>query len=287
MGFFASRRYYSEHGSSASRVRALAKRCRMAAIICPVEDGQAGDAECFIKRGEVACHRLKLEAKESVERATHAEAERDAARHEAAMAKMQIEGAINTRAHVEFELARVQRALAVVENARLRAEFERGVTQEALVVAREACRKAEEENSRLTDERLALVMELGTIKYDFDAFREKVVAVREMMEAEFDASGDTLFNYGYGCCVFTHNICRSKPQIPDGMSDPTVPLTLEFFANPRCPPSISSATPTPDPAIVSNEQCLKNSLTAAGEEATLPMGPPASSDSKVEDAIVN
>ena len=70
----------------------------------------------------------------------------------------------------------------------------------------EACRKAEEEKSRLTDERLALVMELGTIKDDFATFREKVVADREMMEAEFDVSGDTLFNYGYGCCVFTHNI---------------------------------------------------------------------------------
>ena len=44
---------------------------------------------------------------ESAERATWAEAERDAVRHEAAMAKLQIEGAINTRAHVESELTRV------------------------------------------------------------------------------------------------------------------------------------------------------------------------------------
>ena len=141
-------------------------------------------------------------------------------RHEAAMAKLQIEGAVNTQAQVESELARVQRALAVVENARLKAESEHGVAQEALAVAGEACRKAEEENSCLADERLALVMELGTIKDDFSAFREKVVADREKMEAEFDASGDTLFNYGYGCCVFMHNICGSKPQIPDEMPDP-------------------------------------------------------------------
>ena len=103
-------------------------------------------------------------------------------------------------------------------------------------MAGEACTKAEEENNCLTDERLALIMELGTIKDDFVAFREKSAADREAMEAEFDASSDTLFNYGYGCCVFTHNICGSKPQIPDGMSDPSVPLTPEFFANPRCPP---------------------------------------------------
>ena len=66
-------------------------------------------------------------------------------------------------------LAQVQRALAVTENARLKAESERGVAQEALAVVGEACRKAEEENSRLADERLALVMELGTIKDDFAA----------------------------------------------------------------------------------------------------------------------
>ena len=92
-------------------------------------------------------------------------------------------------------------------------ESERGVAQEALAVAGEACRMEEEDNSHLADERLALVMELGTIKDDFTAFREKAVANRETMEAEFDASGDTLFNYDYGCCVFTHNICGRKPQI--------------------------------------------------------------------------
>ena len=165
---------------------------------------------------------------------------------------------------MESELTRAQRALAVVKNARLRAESERGVAQEALVVAGEAYRKAEEENSHLTNERLALVMELRTIKDDFAAFREKAVADRETMEAEFDASDDTLFNYGYGCCVLTHNICGSKPQIPYGMPDLLVPLTPEFFANPRCPPSISSAAPAPDPAAVSKEQCPKNSPTAAG-----------------------
>ena len=127
------------------------------------------------------------------------------------MTKLVTEGAVNTRAQIESELAQVQRALALVENAHQRAESEHGVAQEALAMAGEACRKAEEENGRLTDERLALIMELGTITDDFAAFQEKAVADRETMEAEFDVSGDTLFNYGYGCCVFTHNIRRSKP----------------------------------------------------------------------------
>ena len=175
------------------------------------------------------------------------------------MAKLEIEGAINTRAQVEFELTQVQCALAVEDGARLKAEFEREAAQKALFLAGEAYMKAEEENNRLTDERLSLILELGTIKDDFATIREKAVVDREAMEAEFDASDDMLFNYVYGCCVFTHNICGSKPQISDGMSDPSVPLTPEFFSNPRCPLSTSSAVPTPDPATVSREERLENS----------------------------
>ena len=53
MGFFAGRRCYSKHGALASRVQALAEGCQTTATICPVENGQAGDAECFIKEGRV------------------------------------------------------------------------------------------------------------------------------------------------------------------------------------------------------------------------------------------
>ena len=113
----------------------------------------------------------------------------------------------------------------VAKSACLKAESEHEVAQKALSLAGEACTKADEENNRLTDEQLSLFLELGTIKDDFAALREKVVADREAMEAEFDASGDTLFNYGYGCYVFTHNIRGRKPQIHNGMSDPLIPLT--------------------------------------------------------------
>ena len=162
---------------------------------------QSGMAEremqrASLKKAELACHRLELEVKESVERAAWVEAERDATCHEAAMAKLATEGAVNTRAHIESELALVQCALTLAENARQRAESEHGAARKALALTGEACRKAKEENGHLTNKRLALIMELGTIKDDFVAFREKVVADRETMEAEFDASGDTLFNYG-------------------------------------------------------------------------------------------
>ena len=96
-----------------------------------------------LKEVELTCRRLELETKESAEKAARAEAERDAVHHEAAMAKLQIEGVVNTRAQVESELARVRCALAVVENARLKAKSEHGVAQEALAIAGEACKKAE------------------------------------------------------------------------------------------------------------------------------------------------
>ena len=62
---------------------------------------QSGMAEremqsASLKEAELVCRRLELRAKKSTERAARAEAERDAARHEAAMAKLKIEGVVNT-----------------------------------------------------------------------------------------------------------------------------------------------------------------------------------------------
>ena len=62
---------------------------------------QAGLAEremesASLKKAELACRRLELEARESVEGAIRAKNERDVACHEAVMAKLATEGAINT-----------------------------------------------------------------------------------------------------------------------------------------------------------------------------------------------
>ena len=44
-----------------------------------------------------------------------------------------------------------------------------------------------------------------------------------------------IFNYGYGCCAFAHNICGSQPLVPDGIPNMSNSLPPEFFINPRCP----------------------------------------------------
>ena len=72
-------------------------------------------------------------------------------------------------------------------------------------------------------------MELGAIKEDFAAFRAKSYAENLAMEAEFDARSDVIFDYGYGCCAFTHDIRGSKPMIPVGMPGTSLPLPPNFL----------------------------------------------------------
>ena len=184
---------------------------------------------------ESKSRRLESEAREAVERAVRAEEERDAAHHEVAMAQLEIEATGSARAQVESELARVQCALAASEDARQKVEYELDRAQQALAASGEAWRKAEEEASRLTDERVSLLVELGASKDELSAFRAEASKEKKALEAEFDSSFEDIFNYGYGCCAFAHNICGSKPGIPDGMPDTSKPLPPEFFVNPRCP----------------------------------------------------
>ena len=145
---------------------------------------------------------------------------------------------------MEFELIWVQRALTASEGVMLKAETELYSVQQALAAAREACRKAKEEICRLTNDRLSLIMELGADKEELAAFWAKETTKRKAMEEEFDASSDVIFNYGYDCCAFAHDICGSKPMILAGMPDTSELLRLEFFINPRCPLSASSDPPS-------------------------------------------
>ena len=142
----------------------------------------------------------------------------------------------------------------------------------------EARRKADEENNLLMDERLSLLMELEVTRDDFVAFREKALAKKMTMEAEFDASSDLIFNYGYGYCAFAHNICGSEPLIPIGMPDTSTPLTPEFFVNPQCPSSSSSAFPAVEPVETFEEDSSAKDLPATKGGVDIPLGSLARSD---------
>ena len=67
------------------------------------------------------------------------------------------------------------------------------------------------------------------------ALRAQVLKEKKALEEAYEEGFDVIFNYGYGCCAFAHNICGSQPVVPDGMPDTSKPLSPEFFFNPRCP----------------------------------------------------
>ena len=42
---------------------------------------------------------------------------------------------------------------------------------------------------------------------------------KEAKEEDYKKALELIFAYGYGCCVFKHNICGDNPEVPNGMPD--------------------------------------------------------------------
>ena len=118
-----------------------------------------------------------------------------------------------------------------------------------------------------------MVIGLGATKEDFAALWEKSSTEKLALEAEFDASGDVIFNYGYDCCAFTHNIRWSKPLIPARMPEASTTLTPDFFMNPRCPPCSSSVLPATDLVEITGEDFPAKDLSAVEGGVDIPSGP--------------
>ena len=113
--------------------------------------------------------------------------------------------------------------------ARARVESELARVQNASVVAEEARQKADNEVSHLTDKRVSLLLELGTCKNETFAVRVEALRENEALREAYKGGLDVIFNYGYGCCAFAHNIFGSYPVVLEVMSDTSKPLSLEFF----------------------------------------------------------
>ena len=101
----------------------------------------------------------------------------------------------------------------------------------------EAKRKAEAETVRLEVERTSLLLELGEVKNKVSFLQSQAGKDKEAMEKDYQKALEVIFSYGYGCCMFKHNICESQPEVLDGMPDSSNPLPPDFFTNSRFSPA--------------------------------------------------
>ena len=109
--------------------------------------------------------------------------------------------------------------LVVVEagDARAWVEDDLAMVQDALAIAKEAKRKAEAETTLLKIERTSLMLELGAAKDEVSSLQSQASKDKEGLEEDYQKALEVIFAYGYGCCMFKHNICGSQPKVPNGM----------------------------------------------------------------------
>ena len=67
----------------------------------------------------------------------------------------------------------------------------------------------EDKASSLADERVSLLLELGTYKDEVFVIRVEALKEKKALQKAYEEGFDVIFSYGYGCCDFAHNICRS------------------------------------------------------------------------------
>ena len=96
---------------------------------------------------------------------------------------------------------------------------------------------------------------------------------KSALEVEFDASSDVIFDYGYGCCAFAHDIRGSKPMISARIPDTSTPLPPEFFVNPRCPLSSLFVLPAAEPVETTGEDLPVKDLPTIEEGVDILPGP--------------
>ena len=141
---------------------------------------------------------------------------------------------------MEGDLARVQDALAA--------------TEEARAVAEKAKRKAEAEATRLDVDISPTRDWGGQGRGILSPLRSR--QRQGTMEEDYQKALEVIFSYGYGCCVFKHNICGDPPEVPNGMPDSSDPLPPKFFVSHRCPPvqaTIEDTTVEEHPSEVAKE----------------------------------
>ena len=112
------------------------------------------------------------------------------------------------------------------------------------MVAEEARRRTEVETTCLKVERTSLLLESRAAKDEVSSFQFHIRKDKEAMKEDYQKSLELIFAYGYGCCIFKHNICGDHPEVPNDMPDSSNPLPLEFVVDSRCPLASTSTEAT-------------------------------------------
>ena len=74
--------------------------------------------------------------------------------------------------------------------------------------------KADVETAFLEIERTSLLLELGATKDEVSFLYSQVGRDKEAMGEDYSNALEVIFAYGYGCCVFKHNICGDHLEVP-------------------------------------------------------------------------
>ena len=154
-------------------------------------------------------------------------------------------------------------ATSAAGNARARAEEDLARVQEALAATEEGKRKVKVRTARLEVEWTSFLLELGAAKDEASSLHPQVGRDKEAMKEKYQKALEVIFTYGYGCCVFKHNICGDHPKVLDGMPNSADPLPPKFFVNPGCPlvQAIVEATATKAPSSEMAKEPMEDLVT--------------------------
>ena len=89
-----------------------------------------------------------------------------------------------------------------------------------MAVANEARWKENDKVSRLANN--SLLLELGTCKDEMSSIKAEAFKENEALREAYEEGFNVIFNYGYGCCAFAHNIYGIQPEVPNVLKAPQV-----------------------------------------------------------------
>ena len=116
--------------------------------------------------------------------------------------------------------------------------------------------KAKAEVASLEVERTLLLLQVGATKDEVSSFQSQAGKEKVAMEEDYQKALELIFAYGYGCCMFKHNIYDDQPEVPNGMHDSSDPLPSEFLQTLGAPRSQQPLRPQQPRWIRAKGPCM-------------------------------